>query len=305
MESETYERIIDRIKNMGLSDDAVEEKLAKYESIHENPDKHTSARDFIFITEDLMVDLQWLLFGKHDPNEVQMTVRNVLNGSDGTRGNKDWVEASEALRDPAMTYQQLALEELGIGASPKFIQTESKNVAYAMNALKGRAAYGSDLDFFGIIEEFFGVDVFVVDSKADFDAIGGMVCGSPFIVAKKGIDARTGHYAVARELGLILSGNLAWRYEVFLEDAPLDLWAMDFSIMLMDSYNGLAPIKGDPYGEQRFPQRVIEGHRKAVAERKNLGYFLEWMTGEKPPAVEHKPVDLDEMMELFGLNESK
>lgn len=305
MESETYERIIDRIKNMGLSDEAMQEKLAKYESIHENPDKHTSARDFIFITEDLMVDLQWLLFGEHDPNEVQMTVRNVLSDSDGTGGNKDWVDASEALRDPAMTYQQLALEELGIGASPKFLQTEPKNVDYAMADLKRRAVYGSDVDFFGMIEEFFGVDVFVVDSKVNFDAIGAKVCGAPFIVAKKGIDARTGHYAVARELGLILSGNLAWNYEVFSHESRLDNWAMDFSIMLMDSFNGLAPIKGNPYEEQRFPKRVIEAHRKAVANKKNLGYFLEWMTGEPVKHVEHEPIDLDELAELFGLTDPK
>lgn len=302
MESETYERIIDRIKNMGLSDEAMQEKLREYESVHADPSKYSSTRDFMMICEDLMIDLQWLLFGKHDPSELQMTVRNVLNGSDGTGGNKQWLDAEEALRDAAMTYQQLAVKGVGIGASEKFTQTEPKNTAYA---LKNRAASGSELDFFGMIEEFFGVDVFVVDSKVDFDAIGGKTCGSPFIVAKKGIDARIGNSAVARELGLILSGNLAWRYEVFAKNPPLDMWAMDFSTMLMDPYNGLAPVKGNSYAEQRFPQRVIEAHRKAVAEKKNLGYFLEWMTGEPVKAPESQPIDLDELAKLFGLNEKK
>lgn len=298
MATEFKDYIRDRIRSMGLSDEAVAKKLAEY-SFLDDESWHLSARAMVDIAEDLMTTPEWVITGQHEFVDLQMSVRNVLNGSDGSGGNKDWVNAEKAVRDAAMAYQQVTL-----GRSPKFAWIEPQNIQYALPVLKERATYGSDLDFFGMIEECFGVDVFVIDSKADFDAIGAMVMGSPFIVAKKGLPGRQGHYAVARELACILSGNLAPYSNVYALEAPLDWWAMDFIILLMNSYNGFASIKDGDYAEQRFPQRVIDAHRQAVAERLNMGYFLEWMTGEKPPVIEHEPIDLDEMAQLFGFDTS-
>lgn len=327
MNNEIFARVQERIRSMGLSDEAVAAKLKKYEFLAEgNEPEHLSAYAIHDLATDLMTTFHWVITGEQDPADLHMGVRNVLNGSDGTGGNKDWVAAGEALSDAAMAYEQVSL-----GPSPKFGWTEPKNVEYAMARLnedpvygtnlnsverieelfggdvfvidpKADSVYGTDLDFFGRIEEFFGVDVFVVKSHVDFDAVGAMVLGSPFIVAKQGLPGRQGHYAVARELACILSGNLARYSDVYAEDAPLDMWSMDFCIMLMESLNGLASVQDNPYAEQRFPKRVVEAHRHAVAEKHNLGYFLEWMTGEKPPVVEHDPIDLDELAKLFGLD---
>jgi hypothetical protein len=293
-----------RIRSMGLSDEAVAAKLEKYAFLDESDAdgnwRQFSARGIHNIAEDLMTTFNWVITGEHAPGELHMTVRNVLNGSDGSGGNKDWVEAEKAVRDAAMAYEQILL-----GPSPKYAWKEPQDIAYALPKLNERAQYGSDLDFFGMIEEYFGVDVFVIDSDVNFDAIGAMVMGSPFIVAKRGQQARSGHYAVVRELASMLIGNLARYSDVYSEKAGLDAWEIDFAMLMFDSYNGLAPITGDPYGEQRFPQRVIDAHREAVAEKHNLGYFLEWMTGEKPPVVEHEPIDLDEMARLFGFGDDQ
>lgn len=296
MTNEIYVRVADRIRSMGLADETVNAKLEQYAYL-DDENKHLSAYEIHDIATDLMASFHWVITGEEDPAGLHMGVRNVLRDPQILRGDKDWVEAEKALRDAAIAYEQVAM-----GLSPKFGWKEPKNIDYAMARFKEAAVYGTDLDFFERIEEFFGVDVLIIESDADFDAVAGMVLGVPFIVAKQGIPGRQGHYAVARELACILSGNLAPYSKVYEKDAPLDMWSMDFCIMFMDSFNGLAPVQGNPYAQQRFPERLVEAHRDAVKNKHNLGYFLEWMTGEKPPVVEHEPIDLDKLAELLGFS---
>lgn len=299
MEKEMLTRIQERIRSMKLEPAAEAEKLAKYEGLYGAGDTYLSSLEVVNISLDLHTSVHWLLMGERDPMETSITVRNVLRGSDGKKGNKDWVEASEAVRDTTIAYSQVSL-----GPSLAFAWTEPKNIHYASAKLRERATYGPDHGFFSMVEDIFGVDVFVIDSEHDFDAIGAMTNDAPYIVAKKGLNARQGHYAVARELAEILAGNLFPLSEVYDEALPLHReWCMDFILMLMDSYNGLAPVKGDPYGEQRFPQRLIEAHRYAVEHDHNLGYFLEWMTGEPAKVYESTPFNVDELVKMFGLED--
>ncbi|HSN94605.1 MAG TPA: hypothetical protein VLR89_06065 [Anaerolineaceae bacterium] len=294
MDNELYDNFLERIVSMGLPEAAVARKLAEYDARYESGDRHISARELFDASEDLMTTPLALLRNERSHDELRMTVRNVLEGSDGDEPGKDWVEAEKVLRDATVAYQQVQL-----GPSETFSFSTPENVDYAKDRLREEVIPGANLDLFYIAEQIFGVDVFVLDSVLEpadsFDAIGGMVCGSPFIVVRRGVDPSYGNEALVDELARILSGNLAWYSDVHSEGSLMKQWELDFIDMLMNAFNGMGREWSNDYKDVRFPARLIDAHRVAVARGENLGYFLNWMAGDPLPVPKHSSTtNLDE-----------
>lgn len=294
-----FERINHRIYSMGFSASAASRKSAEYDSLRAEKGDRLSLLDMAYIAEDLMVSMHWLLTGELGEWELSTTAQNVRNGSESSAGDKDWQKAQEALRDASVAYEQVGMERSAQFAWVKL--TGSKN---AMNKFNKWDAEGNLPDFPGVVEECFGIDVFVLDSEVDFDAFGAMINGSPFVVVKSGVDEATGNTLVAREAAMIISNCIYPSSGVYAEKNPPSAMVDAFVPLLTGVFNTMSAGKEqkDTYSGQRFPERLIRAHRKEVQEKKNPGYFLQWMTGEVPPKVEHKPINLDDLAMELGLS---
>lgn len=294
MTNELYTRIEDRVMSMGFSPKVAKRKLKPYAHLKNEEDPRLSALDFHNLAEDMMTTFHWAITGEIGDDEVRMSVRNCLTGPDSDQPGRLWIQAEKILRDVVAAYQQVSL-----GPSEAFGLSEPENFNYAEALLRERATGGSDLDFFGIVEQIFGVDIFVIDSDAQdwglFDALGAIVGQTPCIVVRRGINTEWGHRAVAHELAKIISGNLFRYSDVFRSHAPLNLWEVNFAARMIDYYNELGLAQGDDYENERFPQRLIDAHREAVAKGENHGSFLNWMAGDPMPEVKHSSsLNLDE-----------
>ena len=278
MHNEIFERAETRIRSLGLSEEATKRKLAEYAALRENKPQGLSSLGVANIAEDLMTSSHWLITGERDPFELRSTAQNVLYGPENDEPGSWWVMAKNVFSDISMAYQQVAL-----GASDAFQWTEPRNTEYAVEKLRLLGSKSQDMSFFELVEECFGVEIVVLDCPEDFTALGGMVCGSPFIVVKQGLDTTVGNYAVAGALGDILAGRLFWYSDVFEDGANSEswirdfMWVLDFKSTFMNSTGMDVLMKEGAYASQRFPKRLVEAHRKAVAEKANFGYFLEWM----------------------------
>jgi hypothetical protein len=284
---------------MGFSASAAVMKLEEYHALRDQRGNRLSLLDISAISEELMVSMHWLLTGELDKWELSTTAQNVRNGSESSAGDEDWQKAQKALRDASVAYEQVGMERSAQFAWVKL--TGSKN---AMNKFNKWDAEDSLPDFPGVVEECFGIDVFVLDSEVDFDAFGAMINGSPFIVVKSGVDNATGNTLVAREAAMIISDCLYPSSGVYPEKNPPSAMVGAFVPLLTGVFNtmSLGKEEKETYRGQRFPERLIRTHRKEVQAKKNPGYFLQWMTGEVPPKVEHKPINLDDLAFELGLN---
>lgn len=298
MKDTVLHRIKERLSNVGLTDAVVQAKISEYEAAWGIKGGRFSTIDIFNIAEELMVSSQWLLTGEFSDWELFTTAQNVRKGLETLEPHKDWQTAQKALRDVAVAYEQVGMERSSQFAWVKL--TGSKN---AMAKFNEWDAENSLPDFPGVVETCFGIDVFVLDSEVDFDAIGGMINGSPFVVVKSGVDNATGNEIVAREAARILSAGIYPSSGIYAEAAPVSLMVDSFVPLLTGVFNtmSLGKEQVDTYKGQRFPERLIKAHRVEVAQGKNPGYFLQWMTGETPPAIEHKLIDLDELAKELGL----
>lgn len=278
MHNEIFERAQERILALGLSEDATKRKLAEYAALRENKPQGLSSLGVANTAEDLMTSFHWLITGERDPFELRSTAQNVLCGPENDEPGSRWVLAKNVFSDISMAYQQVTL-----GPSDAFQWTEPRNTEYAVEKLRQLGSKSQDMSFFELVEECFGVEIIVLDRPENFTALGGMVCGSPFIVVKQGLDTDVGHDAVVMELGNIMAGNLYWYSDVFEDGANSEswirdfMWVLDFTSTFMNSTGMDVLMKEGAYTAQRFPKRLVEAHRKAVAEKTNFGYFLEWM----------------------------
>lgn len=300
MAQDIFDRINHRIYSMGLSDEGIAAKVTEYETLREEKGHRLSALTIAKIAEDLMVSFNWLVAGELGKWELATTVQNVRCEAPDTQGSKDWRIAQKALYDPAMAYQQVDMER-----SSQFAWVKLMGSKKAMEKFAEWDRDGNLPDFPGVIEQCFGIDVFILNSDQDFDAVGAMIAGSPFIVVKSGVDAGTGNEVVSREAARILANRLYISSAVYPEkDAP-NTMEDAFVPLLTGVFNTMSgdTDRSGTYLEQRFPPRVVAEHRKQVAEGKNLGYFLEWMTGEPNQAqleYDKNPVNLDDLAKLFG-----
>lgn len=298
MKDAVLHRIKDRLSNMGLTDEVAQAKISEYEAAWGNKGGRFSTLDIFNIAEELMVSSHWLLMGEFSDWELFTTAQNVRKGLETLEPHKDWQTAQKALRDVAVAYEQVRMERSSQFAWVKL--TSAKNAMVKFNEWDAEKSLP---DFPGVVESCFGIDVFVLDSEVDFDAIGGMINGSPFVVVKSGVDNATGNNLVARESARILSAGIYPSSGIYAEQAPVSAMVDSFIPLLTGVFNtmSLGREQGDTYKGQRFPERLIRAHRKEVQARKNPGYFLQWMTGEAPPVVEHKLMDLDELAKELGL----
>lgn len=297
MRDEIFDRAEERIRSLGLSDDATERKLAQYAALREDKPRGLSSLDVVNVAEDLMTSFTWVVVGERDPFELRSTAQNVLCGPENDEPGAEWLLAKNVFSDIVTAYQQVSL-----GPSDNFKWTEPRNIEYAAEKLRELGSKNKKMYFFDIIEECFGVDIVVLDRPEQFTAIGATIggapltvdrrgvdtvvgnsAGTPLIVVKQGLDNMVGNYAVARELGHIMAGRLYWYSDVYKggEDPASrslsDAWIADFSKNLVKFVWEEVELMDDACARQRFPKRLIEAHRRDVAAKKNLGYFLEWM----------------------------
>jgi hypothetical protein len=274
-DNDIFARAEARIRSLGFSDDATKRKLEEYAVLRE---KNPSSLTIVNIAEDLMTSFIWVVTGERDPYELRSTARNVLCGPENDEPGAEWLVAKNVFSDVLTAYEQVKL-----APSDNFEWTGPKKTAYADAKISQLGEKAGELSFFDFIEECFGVDIVVLDRPENFTAIGATIGGSPLIVVKQGLDAATGHEAVARELGNIMAGNLYWYSDVYENGADSESWIRDFLWVLGFKSNLLnlvskdALAKNDTYAHRRFPERLVEAHRRDVAAKKNLGYFLEWM----------------------------
>jgi hypothetical protein len=278
MHDEIFDRAEERIVSLGLSDDATKRKLDEYAALREKYPQGVSSLTVANIAEDLMTSFRWVILGERDPYELKSAARNVLCGPENDEPDEQWLLAKNAFSDILTAYEQVA-----IGPSANFQWTEPRNIEYAEEKLRALSVIAEGLSFFELIEECFGVEIIVLDRPEDFTAIGATIGGAPVIIAKQGLDTTVGHNAVARELGNIMAGSLFWYSDVYKNGEDSEswiqnfLWVLDFKTNLMDLVGKKALLKNDAYADRRFPKRLVDAHRKDVAAKKNLGYFLEWM----------------------------
>ena len=278
MHNEIFERAQERILALGLSEDATKRKLAEYAALRENKPQGLSSLGVANTAEDLMTSFYWLITGERDPFELRSTAQNVLCGPENDEPGSRWVLAKNVFSDISMAYQQVTL-----GPSDAFQWNQPKDSRYAEEKLSELREKGQKLSYFDIVEDCFGVEIVVLDRPEDFTAIGATIAGAPLIVVKQGLDDIAGTYAVATELGNIMAGNLFWYSDVFEDGANSEswirdfMWVLDFTSTFMNSTGMDVLMKEGAYAPQRFPKRLVEAHRKAVAEKTNFGYFLEWM----------------------------
>lgn len=296
-----YVRVRERISSMNLSAEARDAKLAKYAELFEGDDVRLSAISIQNIATDLMTTYHWVISGEHEAEELRFTVRNVVRNGDGTGGNADWVLAEEVLRDAEMAYRQVAPFREPLTAL-KSVQDGS--AGEALQCLRDAMEENPELDFFDAVEKFFGVEIIVLESEKAFDAIGAVISEMAFIVVNSKHSVSRIHYAVACELAMIVTGNLALYSDIFAEDFPEDYAVGEFMEHLIRAFSfGRAASDDTSVLTRRFPAGLVEAHREAVAKHGNLGFFLEWMTGEKPVRSEPKPLSVDELMELFDFKD--
>lgn len=276
--NEIFERAEARIRSLGFSDDATKRKLEEYAALREAKPRGLSSLGIVEIAEDLMTSFIWVITGERDPYELRSTAQNVLCGPENDEPGDEWLVAKNVFSDILTAYEQVKL-----APSDNFEWTGPKKVAYADAKISQLDEKAQEMSFFDFIEECFGVEIVVLDRPENFTAIGATIGGSPLIVVKQGLDAATGHEAVARELGQIMAGNLYWYSDVYENGADSESWIRDFLWVLgfksnvLNLVNKDALAKNDTYAHRRFPQRLVEAHRRDVAAKKNLGYFLEWM----------------------------
>lgn len=274
MHNEIFDRAHERILSLKLSKKVATRKLDEYAALRESKSRGLSSLDLVNIAEDLMTTTHWLLTGERDPFELKSTVKNFVHGVKNNEPGIIWTMAKNVLSDPSMAYQQVSL-----GPSANFQWTKPHDIKYAEERLHQLGQRVQEMSFFDLIEECFGVEIIVLDSSEAFVALGAMVGGAPFIVVQQGFSATTGNNAVAAELAKIMSGDLFWYSDLDMLDDELytDPWDIKFADRLMSLVGEDALAKDDTYAYRRFPTRLVEAHRKAVAAKKNLGYFLEWM----------------------------
>lgn len=275
---EIFERAKERILSFGFSDEATKRKLDEYVALREANPRGVSSLTVAKIAEDLMTSFIWVVTGERDPYELRSTAQNVLCGPENDEPGAGWLVAKNVFSDILTAYEQVKL-----APSENFLWTGPKMVAYADANISQLGEKAQEMSFFDFVEECFGVDIVVLDRPETFTAIGATIGGSPLIVVKQGLDIAAGHEAVARELGKIMAGNLYWYSDVYENGADSESWIRDFIWVLGFTGNFLSLVdkdalaKSDTYAHQRFPKRLVEAHRRDVAAKKNMGYFLEWM----------------------------
>lgn len=278
MHDEIFERAQERIVSLGLSDDATKRKLDEYAVLRENNPQGVSSLTVANIAEDLMTSFRWVILGERNPFELRSTARNVLCGPENDEPGSQWLLAKNVFSDIITAYEQVA-----IGPSENFKWTEPRNIEYAVEKLRQLGSKVREMSFFEIIEECFGVEIVVLDRPEDFTAIGAAIGGAPLIVAKQGMDAAEGNYAVVTELGKIMADDLYWYSDVYADSDDSESgmrefsWVIDLTSQFMNSAVRDTLMKDDAYAHRRFPKRLVEAHRRDVAAKTNLGYFLEWM----------------------------
>jgi len=296
-----YTRVQERIGSMGLSDEARDVKLAKYTELFEGNDLRLSAISIQNIATDLMTTYNWVITGEHEPLELRTTIRNILKDSDGSDANPDWLMADEVLRDLDIAYRQVAPFREPLEA---FIAVRAGNIDVALANLKQELAVNPELDFFDAIEKFFGVEVIVLESERSFDAIGAVSGDMPFILANSKQTPARIFYAVICELAMIATNTLALYSDVFAEDFPANPEVGDLMDELVRVFHFGSTVADKPsVPVRRFPAGLVEAHREAVANHGNLGFFLEWMTGEKKVYEDLPPVNVEDLIDLFGLRD--
>lgn len=272
MHNEIFDRAEQRILSLGFSESATKRKLAEYAALRENNLRGVSSLTVAEIAEDLMTTFVWVINGERYQFELRSTAQNVLCGPENDEPGAEWLVAKNVFSDITTAYEQVA-----IGPSESFKWNEPRNVEYAKEKLHQLGDKAQEMSFFELIEECFGVEIIVLDRPEHFTAIGATIGGAPIIVVKQGLGTDVGHYAVATELGKIMAGNLYWYSDVFDHDDDWDSWVLDFTGSIMNSDTMDALMVHGVYTNRRFPERLVEAHRRDVAARKNLGYFLEWM----------------------------
>lgn len=279
MHNEIFDRAEERILSFGLSDYTTKRKLAQLAVLRENNLRGLSSLSVVNLAEDLMTSPYWMVTGERDPFELKSTARNVLCGYEDDEPDERWLLAKNVFSDILTAYEQVA-----IGPSANFRWTEPRNIDYAIEKLRDLGDDGiKEMSFFEIIEECFGVEIIVLDRTEDFTAIGATIGGAPVIVVKQGMNAAEGSRAVVSELGRIMADDLYWYSDVYENGSDSEswiqntLWILDMTDNFMNTIVRATRVDDDSFGSQRFPKRLIDAHRRDVAAKKNLGYFLEWM----------------------------
>jgi hypothetical protein len=277
-DNEIFERLRERILSLGFSDDATKRKLDQYALLREEKPRGLSALDISNIAEDLMTSFLWVANGERDPFELRSTARNVLRGIENDEPGSQWLLAKNVFSDIITAYQQVSL-----GPSDNFKWSEPRNIDYAVEKLRQLGEKIKGMPFFEVIEKCFGVEIIVLDRAEDFTAIGAKIGGAPVIVVKQGMNVAEGSRAAISELGRIMADDLYWYSDVYENGADSEswimntLWVLDMTDNFMNTIIPAILLEDDTYTYRRFPKRLIEAHRKDVAAKKNLGYFLEWM----------------------------
>jgi hypothetical protein len=296
MHDDIFDRAQERILALGLSDYMTKRKLAHYAALRESKPRGLSSLDVANIAEDLMTSFTWVATGERDPFELRSTAQNVLSGPENDEPGNMWLMAKNVFSDVITAYQQVEL-----GPSENFKWIEPRNVEYVREKLRELGSPSQDLSFFEFIEECFGVEIIVLDRPEYFTAIGatiggapmivdrngadtvyGNAVGAPVIVVKQGLDSMLGNYAVIKELSNILAGNLYWYSDVYdsydvyeaQDGEDSDAWIREVRWYLDMASKFMKEVT---YTNRRFPKRLVDAHRRDVAAKKNLGYFLEWM----------------------------
>jgi hypothetical protein len=292
---EVYTRVKERIGSIGLSPEAQAKKLEQYEEMFGRDGFHMSALSTQNIATDLMTTYRWVITGEHEADELRCTVRNVLKNAENTLGNRDWVMAEEALRDTNIAYQQVSELRQPL---PSFAAFRSGDTDGAFAELSEAFKSDPSLDFFEAIEKFFGVEVIRIKSPLAFDAIGAMTGDMPYIVVNTTHNAARILYATVCELAMLAGGNLALYSDVFAEDFPDNPVVLEFMDKFMAAVSLDRMVETYAPVEHQFPVGLVEAHREAVAKHRNLGFFLEWMTGE-PTRNVLPDIDADHLIDLM------
>lgn len=294
-------RVQERIGSMGLSAAARDAKLAKYAELFEGEDVRLSALSIQNIATDLMTTYHWVITGEHEPLEMRTTIRNILKDGDGTSANPDWLMADDALRDLDIVYRQVAPFREPLEA---FNSLQAGNVNFALADLKQELRTNPALDFFEAIEKFFGVEVIVLESEHAFDAIGAVSGDHAFILANSNHSPARVFYAVICELAMISTNTLALYSDVFDEDFPANTTIGELMDELITAFLSYSAKRDEPsVPARRFPAGLVEAHREAVAKHGNLGFFLEWMTGEKRVQEDLPPTNVEDLVDWFGFKD--